>query len=217
MSTVIKATDRNRGIQRVPFNFNDMADQADQYLAKVHAEAARILAGVKKEAETIRRGAEAEGRAAGQRMIEEMVAKQVAQQMATLLPALRETVQQIRHARQAWLTHWEKCAVATACAIASRLIRKELSATPEITLTLIREALELAAGSDEIRLHLNPADHEALGEQIETLRGELSALAAAEIIAEPSVTPGGCRVETRMGVIDQQFEAQLARIEEELT
>ena len=28
--------------------------------------------------------------------------------------------------------------------------------------------------------------------------------------------PGGCRIETLHGSIDQQFEAQLARIEEEL-
>ena len=33
----------------------------------------------------------------------------------------------------------------------------------------------------------------------------------------PAITPGGCRVETRFGTIDQQFETQLARIEEELT
>ena len=38
----------------------------------------------------------------------------------------------------------------------------------------------------------------------------------AEIIAEASVSPGGCRVETRFGTIDQTFEAQLARVEEEL-
>jgi flagellar biosynthesis/type III secretory pathway protein FliH len=37
------------------------------------------------------------------------------------------------------------------------------------------------------------------------------------VVADPQVSLGGCRVETRFGVIDQQFEAQLARIEQELT
>jgi len=64
---------------------------------------------------------------------------------------------------------------------------------------------------------LHPADHQALAPQVESLVAELSSLGAAEIVAGPEITRGGCRVETRFGVIDQQVEAQLARIEEELT
>ena len=37
------------------------------------------------------------------------------------------------------------------------------------------------------------------------------------IVADPEITTGGCRVETQFGMIDQQFEAKLERIEEELT
>jgi flagellar biosynthesis/type III secretory pathway protein FliH len=36
------------------------------------------------------------------------------------------------------------------------------------------------------------------------------------LVSDATVTAGGCRVETRFGTIDQQFEAQLARVEEEL-
>jgi len=36
-------------------------------------------------------------------------------------------------------------------------------------------------------------------------------------VADPDITPGGCRVDTQFGSIDQQLETQLARIEEELT
>ena len=43
----------------------------------------------------------------------------------------------------------------------------------------------------------------------------MAGLGDAELVADPAITPGGCRVETRFGVIDQQFETQLARIEEE--
>jgi flagellar biosynthesis/type III secretory pathway protein FliH len=45
---------------------------------------------------------------------------------------------------------------------------------------------------------------------------ELAPLAQTELVADPQISAGGCRVETRFGVIDQQFESQLARIEEEL-
>jgi flagellar assembly protein FliH len=126
-------------------------------------------------------------------------------------------IQDVQHAKQAWLAHWEKSGVHVAAAIAQRLIRRELAQKPEITLTLIREALELAVGSSELRIQMNPGDHQALRPQVETLIAELSPLGSAELVADPQIRPGGCRVETRFGVIDQQFEAQLARIEEELT
>lgn len=217
MSTIIKATDRNAAVHGVAFNFDDMAAKAGQYLDKVRAEAARIVARAEKDAEAVRRRAEVEGRQAGQRAVEETVRQQLGQQLATLMPALEQAVQDIRHAKQDWLTHWEKSAVHVAAAIAGRLVRRQVPKLPEVTLTLLREALELAAGSSELRIQLNPADHEALEPQVQALVQELSGLGAAEVVADPRVSPGGCRVQTRFGAIDQQFEAQLARIEEELT
>ena len=217
MSTIIKATDRNAAVHGVAFNFDDMAAKAGQYLDKVRAEAAGIVARAEKDAEAIRRRAEAEGRRAGQRAVEETVRQQLGQQLATLMPALEQAVQEIRHAKQDWLTHWEKSALHVAAAIAGRLVRRQLPRLPDVTLTLLREALELAAGSSELRIQLNPADHQALDPQVRALVKELSGLGAAEVVADPRVSPGGCRVQTRFGTIDQQFEAQLARIEEELT
>jgi len=38
----------------------------------------------------------------------------------------------------------------------------------------------------------------------------------ADVASDPSLSAGGCRVETRFGTIDQQIESQLQRIEEEL-
>ncbi len=213
MSTIIKATDRNRGIHGVAFNFDDMAVQAKSCLEKVQAEAAKIVAKAQAEAAAVRKRAELDGRQAAFQAVEQMVAKQ----LADVLPAMRQAVSQIDHAKQAWLSHWEASGVRLAAAIARRLVRRELTRQPEAPMALIREALELAAGSAEVRLHLHPDDLKALGGQVQLLVQEMSGLGAAEVIADAAVSRGGCRVETRFGTIDQQFEAQLARIEEELT
>jgi flagellar assembly protein FliH len=138
-------------------------------------------------------------------------------QLATVLPALQKTVEEIHHAKQAWLAQWERSAVHLAAAIAARVIRRELERKPDIPLALVREALELAAGQSHVRVHLHPEDHRAIAEQVEMLAAEMASLGDAELVANADVSRGGCRVETRFGVIDQQFEAQLARIEEELT
>jgi len=213
MSSIIRATDRNRGTHGVAFNFDDMAARADQYLDQLRAEAAKIVLGARQQAAAIRQQAERDGRQAALQAVEQIVQKQ----LATVLPALHKAIQDIQHAKQAWLTHWEAGAVHVAAAIAQRLMRRELGQHPEITLALVREALELAAGNAELRIHLNPEDHQAIASQVNILIKELAGLARAELIADPEITRGGCRVETRFGVIDQQFEAQLKRIEEELT
>ena len=213
MSTIIRASESGRRTPSVAFNFDDMAAQAQGYLDKVRAEAAQIVAKAQREAGAVREKAQEEGREAGWQAVEQIVREQ----LATVMPALKNVIQDIQHAKQAWLTHWEASAVHVAAEIAKRLIRRELTRHPEITLTLIREALELAAGSSKLRIHLNPADQKEIGQRAEMLINELSTLTTAELLADPQITPGGCRVETRFGIIDQQFEAQLKRIEEELT
>jgi len=217
MSTVIKAGTNARSIQGVAFNFEDMNQQAGKYLDQVRQQAAEIVAAATREAEAVRRKAEEEGRQAAMRAVERVLDDKVGKRMETLLPALRAAVEGLQNARHDWLRHWERSSVHLATAIAGRVLRRELPRHPEVTLELIAEALELAAGSSQIRIHLNPADHETLGGQVKQLAAEISRSGPAQIIADPQVSPGGCRVETLHGTIDQRFEAQLARIEQELT
>jgi flagellar assembly protein FliH len=216
MSTIIKATDRNKAVHTVAFNFDDMAARANECLDAVRGEAAKLLSDAKKEAAALRKKAEAEGRREGLAAIERLTQERLATELTTLKPALEQAVREIRDAKQAWLRHWERSAIHVSAAIAARLVRRELAHDPQITIKLVREALELAAGNAELKIRLNPTDHANLRGQVESVARELAPLAKSELIADPQVTPGGCRVETQFGVIDQQFESQLARIEEEL-
>lgn len=216
MTTIIKAADRNRAIQSVAFNFDDMRGHADEYLDKVREQAKQILFEAAQAAQTIRQQAEQEGRRAGEAAIEATVDRKLAGQMQSVFPALRKAVDDIHKARPAWVAQWERQAIHLATAMAERVIRRELREDPTITVTLVREALELATGSSKVRLLLNPNDLDTLRDQVTCLADELCRLAPAEIVADASIQPGGCRVETQHGTIDQQIESQLARIEEEL-
>ena len=140
----------------------------------------------------------------------------IQKQLATVLPALRQAILDIHQAKQVWLAQWEASGVHLAAEIAKRLIRGELTRQPQIPQTLIREALQLAAGNGEVRLLLNPADHQALAGQVKLLVDEMAGLGETQIVSDAAISPGGCRVETRFGAIDQTFEAQLSRVEEEL-
>ena len=167
------------------FNFDDLAAEAAEYLAQARAEAAEIVAKAESQADDIRRQAAEAGCKAAMQEVEQMVAEQV----APAIDALRQAVAELHREKQAWLSHWETGAVHLAAAIAARVIRRELRQQPEITLTLVREALELAAGSPNVRLHLNPEDHKSLGAQVRTLIDAMSALGDAEVTADADDQP----------------------------
>ena len=126
-------------------------------------------------------------------------------------------MQSIHQSKDAWLKNWETKVVQLAIGIAERVVRRELQHSPEITLDLVREAVELASGTAQIQVHLNPVDHKTLGQHAEQIVNQLRELGPAEVVADEKVSVGGCLVTTQFGEIDQQIESQLARIEEELT
>jgi flagellar assembly protein FliH len=204
-------------IQPVAFSFSDMRGQATDYLATVRDEAAKIVQQAHRDAERIRRQSEAAGRKAAEAAVERILEEKVAKRMETLLPALERVIQQIDDAKGEILNHWQRSAASAVTAIAERVIRQELTHRPEITLELIAESLRLAAGSSEITLRINPIDQENLGSQIERLTATLGRLAPSQIVADPAVSAGGCVVETKFGIIDQQIESQLGRVRDELT
>ncbi len=213
MSTIIKGSNPESPGPIAPYRWPEMTDRGGAASGATES----MIAQAQREADAIRRQAHDEGLASAMQAAEQVVHEKVSQQLSTLMPALREAVESIEHAKAQWLLQWERAAVRVATAIAGRVVRRQIEQEPQITLTLIREALELAAGSAEIRLHLHPDDVTALGQQVRQVIGELARIGQPQIVSDPQIVRGGCRVETRFGVIDQQFDAQLARIEEELT
>lgn len=221
MATIIRKENAHeetsgRAVRPVAFNFADMRGQADDYLEVVRQEAAKIIQQAHREGETIRRQSEAAGRKAAEAAIEKVLEEKVARRMDTLLPALEQMVSQLNDARGELLAQWERSATSVITAICERVIRREMAREPSIALELISEALRLASGASELTLYINPADHEHLGAQIEKIAATLGKLAPSQVFPDAAISPGGCRVVTKFGTIDQQIESQLRRIEEDL-
>jgi flagellar assembly protein FliH len=221
MATIIKTHVPEQlsgtAFRAVAYDLTDMAAQADGYLGTVRGQAAQIVEQAKREAAAIRQQAEAAGRRAAEEAIDRILSEKVAQQMKTLTPALQSAVRQVEDSKQAWLRQWESAAVELALAIAKRLVQGELARRPEISLQWIRESLELAAGSGDVTIRLNPADEQTLRRQVEQLAGAFAPLATVKVVADDAISPGGCRLNTEFGTIDKQLETQLDRIKEELS
>jgi flagellar assembly protein FliH len=217
MASVIRSSSGNRNCSPVVFSFEDAADQADRYLDESQAQAAAIIAEAQRQAEEITRRAQQAGREAALHAAVQQNDQKIAQQMQSLLPALQKAIDGLIDTRQAWLRQWEQTVVHLAAKIAERIIRRELSHSPEITIDQVRAALELAAGSPRLRISLHPDDFDTLSSQVHRLVTEITRAAEVEIIPDITVSLGGCRIETHRGLIDQQIETQLERIVTELT
>lgn len=219
MAGIIKSGVWHGGATMSPasFNFEDISTRADRYLASVRAQAAQILNQAKTQIAAIEADARERGRQAAREHAEKTSQEYVDQRLQSLIPALEQSILSIQHSRETWLRHWETNTVRLAASIAERLVQRELSHSPEISLAWIREALELVTGESRVTLHLNPADFETLGERAQHLVGSLSKVGAANVLPDPEIQLGGCRVDTDFGSIDQQLSQKLKRIEEDLT
>ena len=219
MTTIIKSGDKTSGgrtFRTATFNLADMSRRADNYVDELRQKSARIIVEANQQAADIRQRAESEGRQTAFEAVEKTHSEKVLQQMQTVLPALNKLADEFASTKQVWLAHWEKKVVRLATAIAARIIRRELSQSPDITVDLVTEALELVTTTGKMTIHLNKDDYEVLREQVETLVKQLHNIAPTSIVPSDDVAPGGCRVETDFGTIDQQIQVQLKRVEEEL-
>jgi flagellar assembly protein FliH len=141
---------------------------------------------------------------------------QLGVQLETLMPALKIMIDRLETARQSFLQLWEQSAIHFAVLIANRAISRELPNMIDVPLRLIRESLELGTGSTSIKIRINPDDYESLKPQIDLLVDELSVAAQTQIVPDGKISSGGCVLETALGVIDNQIESRLERIEQEL-
>ena len=219
MATILKAygdASRQETPRAVAFNFGDVTAKAEKYLQEVRQEAARIVEDAHKQADQVREQAKLNGAADAKTAAQQAMQGQVQQQLQFLVPAIQEAVIEVNHQRAAWLRRWESDALQVAIAIAERVVRREIKSNPEITLDLVREALELASGLGSLVVRLHPQDHKALAGNLTEVVAQMQKLTPTEVVADESITPGGCRVDTEYGVIDQQIESQLERIRTEL-
>ncbi len=135
-----------------------------------------------------------DGVQAGHQQIAQRVAELEAL-MQTLAKPLGQLDQQI-----------EQQLVELAITVAKQLIRRELKTEPGEILAVIREALAvLPIAAQNVRLHLNPEDAElvratlSVGEREQTW----------QLVEDPVLSRGGCRVTTDNSQIDATVENRL--------
>jgi flagellar assembly protein FliH len=100
-----------------------------------------------------------------------------------------------------------------ALAVARKITRQELSIHPQAVAAALREALDKVAHADRITVRMHPDDLQRLAVLGPSPAGD-AASGRTRFEADPSVTPGGFRVETDLGDVDGRLEQQIQAISE---
>ena len=206
------------------FNYDEIRQRCLEYIEEIRLQAREMLESATSESEQIRQQAFSDAREAGyaeglrqaEHDVQVKAQELCAQNMATTLPALQAAAAALNEERDVWRAEWESIAIRFSALIAKKLIRRELSQCPELSTEMVLKTLELASGSSNVRLLLNPQDMEQLGEQGLQQINEILRSADSQLVADESISPGGCVIHTQHGKIDAQIETQLDRICAEL-
>lgn len=158
----------------------------------------------------------AKGEADAKAAHEAKVRSEVSGRLASLGEALRTAAAQLAEKRDHWLSEWEKRCLHLACAIASRIVRRQVAIDRQTVQRIVTETLSLVGQCPEVTLFLHPGDAQSMGNQDQPWGATARTIGEIKIVADASIHPGGCRLETRFGSIDADLNTQLARIEREL-
>lgn len=218
---------RNLG-SNIVFDYGDLRRQCDEQLQQARQEAEQIRAQAQSETEQIRRKAHDEGRAEGlreglanaaadiERKASEIADGLALEKLQTTFPAIQAAATAMVHERDRWLSQWEGAAVGLAIAIAEKILHRQLELSPDIAIELMRQTLDVAAGSSQLKLRMHPEDVKLLGPHADDVVRAASRCGDVEVVDDPSIARGGCVIETQHGTIDAQIETQLDRIMSEL-
>lgn len=188
MSRLIKGDGVNRVVRGAVF---EARADAERILAQAREQAEELRRAARAEADELRGEAREAGRAAGRAEVAALLLEAASRRDATLAEAETELL-------------------ALAIAAAERVLRRQLSLEPERVREIVQGVLDRARRAKRGRLRVHPED-------APWVRELLSSRAAIELVEDPTLERAGCVFESDLGTIDGRLEVQLAELERALT
>ena len=157
---------------------------------------------------TLEREAFASGYAAGERAGLEAGTKRA----EAMLRRLAQTLDELKALRGTLIRQTEQQMVQLALAIARKILRREATIDQDLIVAMARVALERVGESGIATIRLNPEDHASTVQR----HGDHWAGSRVKVVADPSVSRGGCMVESEFGFVDASVDAQFEQVAQAL-
>ncbi len=172
-------------------------EEGKQILGAADDEARRIVDEAKAEADRIRKKAESDGYEEGLGRLNDQ-ALEFQQQREKLIDASRSDILKL------------------AVRIAGKILGREVETNEKALGDIVVKAMRGIAHEKRIQIRVNPGDLDKIRKQHDRLIDEVGSGKEVELREDKNVSPGGCIVETDLGIIDAQLETQLRVLERAL-
>jgi len=185
-------------------------------IRRARASAEKIIQQAQLSAERIKQSAYQEafeqGKAAGYEAGYQDGMAKAKEEASTLRAQAFEVLAQAEEIRKQTLEAMEREIIDLAVEIAEKLLSAQLKLDPSVVLQVAKEALLLVANRLDIIIYVNPLEFEVVESKKNELLSILPARAQLRVIADQSVSPGGCRIETAHSQVDATLEARRAEL-----
>jgi type III secretion protein L len=171
--------------------------EARDIVAHAQAAAKQIIEEAEREREAIQAQAAEEGRAQG---------------LAEWNQILARTAQTADELAKNWEEHMLRLSIR----VAEKIIGEELRQRPETVVEIVREVLKGARPGKHLIMQVNEADAANVRAHLDRIREHAGLSSEIQVVTSPSVTRGGCTIESELGIIDARLETQLKCLEDAL-
>jgi flagellar assembly protein FliH len=210
------------------FSMAEFEKQAKLILLGAKVRAEQLLQSAQQEAENIKRQAHAnalidgkkeglaKGIEEGKQQGRDQALNEQRQQLAQTISTLTQAAQDLDSSRVHLESEARTAVIQLALAIAERITKRAGQFDPAVALANVEEALRLVVRSTDIRIAIHPSQKSTLDDALPRLQANWPQFKHVDLIADGTLTPGGCRIFTPSGQIDADLPLQLEKIAQDL-
>jgi len=191
-------------------NFIPLEESGDNY--KKRKEAEDILKQAQEKADLLEREAYEKGFAQGEKDGIELGEKKVLK----VIENIENFFIEMSHLKKEILKQYEKGILDLIFAIAEKIVHRKIESDERIVKDIVLKAFELASEKSKIMLRVNPEDFDYIERLKPEFFSKFKDLKSIIVTSDPSITRGGCFLETPYGDLDATVETQLEKIYQSL-
>ncbi|MDQ5985499.1 MAG: hypothetical protein CSYNP_01209 [Syntrophus sp. SKADARSKE-3] len=127
---------------------------------------------------------------------------------SNILNMAEEAIRQVSRMKAAIIEESEGEILDLVFAIAEKVIHHEATVNKEVVRSVLRSAVEAINERENVKVRCNPEDLAALQDLRPELTDAVDGIGVMEFMADPSILPGGVRVEAGSGEVDARIDKQ---------
>jgi flagellar assembly protein FliH len=183
-------------------------EYSSAFLEQLKEVEAKVLKQAKEKALHIEQEAYEKGFAQGEKDGLELGQKRI----ETIVQQIRTVLQEMENQREPLYRVYEREMLQLALSISKKILHHECQVNEDVITATLREVSKYIVDQRKIVIRLNPADAQFIQSHPNKATPVRKGRQGVELLKDPSITRGGCVVETAFGGIDATMETQFDQI-----